>query len=125
MLSGSRFVNRMARLADTDVKQHSFIQSDTEAIVQREKTRQHKVESRAHAHWKKAAALAIKHVRSKKHYQDNMAIAHNEHMSDVDSFDGEKMRDGKSRSTDETEDNDLLVIHPVVDGRFKDVGREV
>lgn len=59
-------------------------------------------------------------------------------MSEVDCFDGETMRrkwgasgpgDGKeeksqggtdSRTTDE---EDLLHIHPVLDGRFKDIGR--
>jgi 5'-nucleotidase len=114
----------MARLVDSGIKQTAFIQSDTEAIIQREKTRQHKLESSARMRWKKAAELAINHVRSKRHYQDNMAISRHEHMSGVDSFDGEKMRGGKSSGGTDARDEDLLVIHPVVDGRLKDVGRE-
>jgi len=123
-LLGSRFVNRMARLVDFGTKRNAFIQSDTEAIIQREKTRQHKLESSARMRWKKAADLAIKHVRSKRHYQDNMAVARHEHMSGVDSFDGEKMRGGKSSGNADAMDEDLLVIHPIVDGRLKDVGGE-
>jgi len=104
---------------------NAFIQSGTEAIIQREKTRQHKLESRAQIHWKKAASLAIKHARSKRHYQDNIAVARNEHMSEVDVFDGQKMREGKASGNEVIEnDADLLVIHPVVDGRLKDIGGE-
>lgn len=121
-------MNRMSRIADKEynTNQGPFMQSDTEVIIQREKTRQHKIESRAHMNWKHAAHLAIKSIRSKRHYQDHMAVAHKEHMSDVDCFDGGKMRGGETDKTpsDVEEKGDLLVIHPGVDGRFKDIGRD-
>lgn len=52
-------------------------------------------------------------------------------MSGVDTFDGKGVRTGAIRKTgettnqDEDEDNeeDLPVIHPIVDGRLKDEGR--
>ena len=89
-------------------------------------------------HWKLAASLVIKSIRSKRHYQETLSVAQVEHMSDVDCFDGEKMRkewgsqtqeakEGKgqnensSRSADE---EDLLQIHPVLDGRLEDIGRK-
>jgi hypothetical protein len=43
-------------------------------------------------HWKLAASLVIKSIRSKRHYQENLSVAQVEHMSEVDCFDGEKMR---------------------------------
>lgn len=113
----------MTRLVDTN-KGISFIQSDTEAIIQREKTHQHRSQNKAQMRWKQATSHAIKAVRSKRHYQDTMAIAQKEHMSDVDTFDGDKMmRGGKAGGVQEEGDDDLLVIHPVIDGRMKDVGR--
>jgi hypothetical protein len=56
-------------------------------------------------------------------------------MGDVDFFDGEKMRrewgapqaqEGKSqdeKSSRSKDEDDLLHIHPVLDGRFNDIGR--
>jgi 5'-nucleotidase len=120
---GSRFVNRMSHFVDTN-KGAAFIQPDTEAIVQREQTRQHKLASRAKMEWKQAASLAIRHIRSKRHYQDNISVANSEHMSNVDVFDGSKMRCGKTEGGEGEVDEDLLQIHPVVDGRFKDIGRD-
>ena len=91
-------------------------------------------------HWKLAASLVIKSIRSKRHYQENLSVAQVEHMSGVDCFDGEKMRrewgshrvkEAKAKeetnqeeaSTCTTDEKDLLHIHPVLDGRFKDIGR--
>lgn len=89
-------------------------------------------------HWKLAASLVIKSIRSKRHYQETLSVAQVEHMSDVDCFDGEKMRrkwgapkakgakeekDQDETSSRVTDEDDLLLIHPVMDGRFKDVGR--
>jgi len=89
-------------------------------------------------HWKLAASLVIKSIRSKRHYQENLSVAQVEHMSEVDCFDGAKMRrewgtpqakegkEGKSQretGSRTTDEEDLLHIHPVLDGRFKDIAR--
>jgi hypothetical protein len=88
-------------------------------------------------HWKLATSLLIKSIRSKRHYQENLIIPQVEHMSEVDCFDGQKMRkewgaprveEKEEKGPDEagshtTEEADLLYIHPVLDGRFKDIGR--
>lgn len=62
-----------------------------------------------------------------------------EHMSAVDCFDGEKVRkvhsfkEGESGRQEEKKDEkegtkpndeDMLVAHPVVDGRLRNIGRE-
>jgi 5'-nucleotidase len=110
--------------------------ADTELIVQRERNRSQRLQNQGKMHWKLATSLVIKSIRSKRHYQANLSVAQVEHMSEVDCFDGEKMRrkwgvqgtkeekdqgGGNSRAPDE---EDLLLIHPVLDGRFKDIGRD-
>ncbi|KAF9644867.1 5'-nucleotidase [Thelephora ganbajun] len=151
-LLGSRFVSRMSRLARDNVPFQAFMQADTEVTVQRERKRLQQLQNPGEMHWKLATSLAIKSIRSKRHYRESLNITHVEHMSDVDCFDGEKMRrrwgatqpkemkkekawgatqvkemkekkvqdEAGSRTVDE---GDLLHIHPVLDGRFKDVGR--
>ena len=87
-------------------------------------------------HWKLAASLVIKSIRSKRHYQESLGVAQVEHMSEVDCFDGAQMRrkwgashpgDAKKErdptQSDPQGEADLLHIHPVLDGRFKDIGR--
>ena len=127
----------MARLAREDTLSQAFMQPDTELIVQRERRRSQRLQS-PKMHWKLATALVIKSIRSRRHYQENLSIAQVEHMSQVDCFDGEKMRrewgTPHAKKTKEekgqeeissgmTEEDDLLHIHPVLDGRFKDIGR--
>ena len=90
-------------------------------------------------HWKLATSLVIKSIRSKRHYQENLSVTQVEHMSEVDCFDGEQMRKkwgapqpqgvkkevavrDKTRSS-VADEGDLLHIHPVLDGRFKDIAR--
>jgi hypothetical protein len=43
-------------------------------------------------------------------------------MSNVDCFDGQSARSGAPGQV-ELGDEDLLVVHPVVDGRLKNIGR--
>jgi len=137
-LLGSRFVNRMSRLARENALSQTFMQAGTEVIVQRERRRSQRLEHPGKMHWKLAASLAIKSIRSKRHYQENLSVVQVEHMGEVDCFDGEKMRrewgahqakEAKvEKRQDETsphatDEDDLLQIHPVLDGRFKDIGR--
>ena len=92
--------------------------------------------------WKRVAGLALRWSRG--HYRDNMRITGREHMSDVDCFDGDRMRkgrferdqqkaaktlDGESGKGGENveltgSEEDLASIHPIVDGRLKDEGRK-
>lgn len=58
------------------------------------------------------------------HYQENLNVGHRESMRAVDPFDGEKMRKGEKCAEPQVEqDDDLLTISPIVDGRLKDQGR--
>jgi len=113
------------------------MRADTEMIVQRERRRSQRLQN-PKMHWKLAASLVIKSIRSKRHYQENLSITQVEHMSEVDCFDGENMirkwgtaqaketkgGDGKDQTSSRaTDEDDLLQIHPILDGRFKDIGR--
>ena len=115
------------------------MRADTEVIVQREQKRSQRLQNPEKMHWKLAASLVIKSIRSKRHYQDNLSVAQVEHMSEVDCFDGESMRkkwggpharevneggsQEKSSPTTDDSEADLLQIHPVLDGRLRDIAR--
>lgn len=125
-------MNRMSRLARENALSQGFMQAGTEAIVQRERRRSQRLQHPGKMHWKLAASLVIKSIRSKRHYQESLSIPQVEHMSEVDCFDGEKMRkewgaphaeEGRGGRSHTTDEDDLLQIHPILDGRFKDVGR--
>lgn len=90
--------------------------------------------------WRRVAGAALRWSRG--HYRDNLRISAREHMSDVDCFDGAKVRKGRfereeakvqddvkeSKKEEPTEltgfEEDLVTIFPVVDGRLKDEGRK-
>lgn len=128
-ITGSRFVNRMARLRQMS-HGASFCHSNTNDIITRE------VDHMArHAgdkttgiskKWQKALSGVVNQIRSKAHYVDHINVTAREDMSDVDCFNGAKVRcggevDGRVHSTNLSED--LPVIHPVKDGRLKDEAR--
>ncbi|TFY68914.1 hypothetical protein EVJ58_g733 [Rhodofomes roseus] len=81
--------------------------------------------------WRHAARRALRWSRA--HYRDNIHITGREHMSPVDHFDGSSLRKrpiGQQNAGGETkvakaedDEEDLAVIHPIVDGRLKDEGR--
>ncbi|KAH9853979.1 Metallo-dependent phosphatase [Lenzites betulinus] len=82
--------------------------------------------------WRRVAGIALRWSRG--HYRDHLRVAGREHMSDVDCFDGDRMRksgfDGQEKQGTEESgefagaEEDLVLIHPVVDGRLKDEGRK-
>ncbi|KAH9946326.1 Metallo-dependent phosphatase [Epithele typhae] len=80
--------------------------------------------------WRRVAGMALRWSRG--HYRDHFRVTGREHMSDVDCFDGARMRRGRAEGEQKPKedeelngaDEDLLVIHPVVDGRLKDEGRK-
>lgn len=79
--------------------------------------------------WKHAARRALRWSRA--HYRDNIHITGREHMSPVDHFDGSSLRkqqakameDAQKEAKEKEDEEDLAVIHPIVDGRLKDEGR--
>jgi len=90
----------MSRLAGENAVDQTFVQADTGMTAQRGKKRSQKLQ-----------------YPGRTQYRESLRVTQVEHMSEVDCFDGEKMR---SHTTDE---EDLVNIHPVLDGRFKDIGR--
>lgn len=116
----------MARLAEQSPITH--LDEGTSAVIDKERERRGKVGtstlSGATQKWQHAAALALR-SRSNAHYKDQINVSTREHMSGVDSFNGGKARKGSIGEAEkgDNDEDDLLVIHPVVDGRLKDEGR--
>lgn len=119
----------------TAFSQLSFLlHTETEHIIRREKARIEKYQKiatlkGAPSKWRHAAHLALRWSRA--HYKDHIYITEREHMSDVDCFDGAKARcetqEEKTTEGDEKEagvGQDLITIHPIVDGRLRDEGRK-
>ncbi|KAL4065330.1 Metallo-dependent phosphatase-like protein [Scleroderma citrinum] len=128
-LLGSRFVNRMTRLRQ-ETNGVVFRHNDTNSIIAREidhrKRHVHDNKATIARRWQVALSGVLHNLRSKAHYVDHINITAREDMSDVDCLDGGKVRcgcemGGSGGSTNLHED--LLVIHPVIDGRLKDEGR--
>ncbi|KZT26337.1 Metallo-dependent phosphatase [Neolentinus lepideus HHB14362 ss-1] len=116
-LLGSQFVNKMVR---QDASNVLHLHPETENILHREKTR-NKARSRAAHNWQYLANVAVHRSRSREHYQSQISVASREHMSEVDCFHNEALRNYEELS--DSSKNDLLVIHPEVDGRLQDLGR--
>jgi len=85
--------------------------------------------------WKNAAKqiLAVSSHHNKNRINSALKAAGTEHMSEVDCFDGAKARASgagdsvastQGRANPMEEDDSLIVIAPVVDGRLKDFGRQ-
>ncbi|KAF5372933.1 hypothetical protein D9758_001729 [Tetrapyrgos nigripes] len=126
-LLGSHFVNKLASSKNQDQPTQG-IRSSTHNAVSREKAHRSRRSGETVAqHWKRAASEALIWAkRSKGHYRGNLSVAATEHMSPVDCFDGKGLRRGSASNKEQVgqePDKDLLVISPVVDGRFKDEGR--
>ncbi|KAH7889945.1 Metallo-dependent phosphatase-like protein [Phlebopus sp. FC_14] len=129
-LLGSRFVNRMARLRD-ERKEANHLHKGTASIIEREIEHQKRHANAQNASvvqmWHHAVAAAMRRVRSGSHYQDIIDVTAREHMSGVDCFNGSRIRRGSKVEDENSISNryseDLLAIHPTVDGRLKDEGR--
>ncbi|KAG6854980.1 hypothetical protein C0991_009803 [Blastosporella zonata] len=120
-LLGSQFVGMMANLVP-NIRSSMNVRPRTEAAVSREAARR----KAAAQKWKHAAKLALQWSRgSRLHYQDQLTVCTTEHMSPVDAYDGQSVRIGaipkKHHAIDE---EDLIVIHPEIDGRLKNIARD-
>lgn len=87
--------------------------------------RLHEDDSRPRSLWKNAVNKIIQQQRSKAHYCNQLNASANQHMSAVDPFDGARARQGELTTFLKCsgQDEDLLVVSPAIDGRFKDEGR--
>lgn len=134
MAPGCQYVAKLSRITRlTAFAQLSFLlQTETEHVIKREKARIEKYQKiatlkGAPSKWRHAAHLALRWSRS--HYRDHIYVTEREHMSSVDCFDGAHARcapqekgDGDGEKGEEGA-QDLITIHPVVDGRLHDEGR--
>ena len=150
---GSHFVKRMLQIKAEEDIQH--LQPSTLRLIKREKMHQEKLARRSTSksrtppgaphrdksvpgiagRWRQALSSALRWPRT--HYREHIRVAGREHMSDVDCFNGQAMRNsdsmmqglnesaGRSGGAERgRETDDLVVIHPVLDGRLKDEGRK-
>lgn len=105
----------------------------TREVARREKYHTYLARKDPVSRWRHAMHLALRWSRA--HYKDNIHVSEKEDMNAVDCFDGDTYRRGKATApaktseelndtdTSSTDLDDLITIHPVVDGRFKDEGR--
>ncbi|KAH0830270.1 Metallo-dependent phosphatase-like protein [Lanmaoa asiatica] len=131
-LLGAHYVNKMVRLREKN-QETDHLHSETVDVVRREiehrkrHTHKHHLWPKFAQRWQHAAVNALHKLRSGVHYRDHFNITAREHMSGVDCYDGKKVRRGSGgngkNGHGKTYKEDLLVIHPIVDGRFKDVAR--
>lgn len=131
-------MNHMSKLVDANT---DLLHSETAQVISREKARQVRYDgSQTPAHqeaaskWRRLANAALRWSRA--HYKDNLYVTEREHMSSVDCFDGQGLRtalnsvnwEKKGQQTEakttQEEEKDLITIHPIVDGRLRDEGRQ-
>lgn len=113
----------------------TLLSSATKGIIEREQARQDRFNRSAKAdilsRWRRAFRLAVRYSRA--HYKELIHVTSKEHMSGVDCFDGAGARaacpvEGYQLDNDDSNDgdrgeDDLVLIHPVLDGRLADRGR--
>lgn len=131
-LAGAQYVNKMIRM-HTKKEEMDHLHAETTDVVKREidhrerHAQNHGVLSMLTQRWQHAALNVLQKVRSHTHYRDHFNVTAREHMSGVDCYDGKRVRRGQGEDVENSRDEiikeDLLVIHPVVDGRLKDVAR--
>lgn len=125
-------MNKMSRLADQDKPVHIY--AGTRLLIEREKARRSHFSNNNtegsqppyNSQTDREQARSNFSARSEGHYRDVHDIPSREHMSEVDPFDGEKIR-GRTKNPEMTvigktdnRDVDLLIIHPVIDDRLLD-----
>lgn len=135
MATGCQYVARLSRMSRLNAfNPLSFLlHGETEHVIRREKARIEKYQKisslkGAASKWRHAAHLALRWSRA--HYKDHIYVTEREHMSGVDCFDGAGARRGTTKrqaavgeEKGEEERQDLVTIHPIVDGRLHDEGR--
>lgn len=132
LVVGCRFVQRMARMEPQE-RIEQLINAATKEVIWREIARKDRYDKHSSSRrdivtkWKHAARLALRWSRA--HYRDHIRVTEKEHMSGVDCFDGGSVRSRKAndeaelKETLDVSEDDIITIHPFVDGRFKDEGR--
>ncbi|THH05733.1 hypothetical protein EW145_g4582 [Phellinidium pouzarii] len=127
-LLGSKYINKM-NVPSARSKEPAHLHAETGKMLQHAKERAQRLGREASQRWRHALDEARAIIHSPARYRAPLSIASREHMTDVDCFDGERVRAGerhqmdRSKDAAEEEDHDLLVISPIADGRLKDAGQ--
>ena len=122
----------MARMEPQE-RIEQLLSAATKEVIWREIARKERYDKHSSARrdivsrWKHVARLALRWSRS--HYRDHLRVTEKEHMSSVDCFDGDSVRSRKVQGDDDLKEtldvseDDIITIHPFIDGRFKDERR--
>ncbi|KAH8108440.1 Metallo-dependent phosphatase [Phellopilus nigrolimitatus] len=123
-LLGSTYIKKMTN-SSVEKSEPAHLHSETESMLQRAKERAGRLtretSQKARERWRHALDEVRAIVHSSAHYRAPLSIASREHMTCVDCFDGERARVGERSDPKEDDEEHLLVISPLLDGRLKDV----
>lgn len=108
-LLGSQYIHTLQQMEDIPPTIEPYLSRRTDTIIRTARER-----------WKHAAAKVLHAHR--RHIKDALHVANHEHMSRVDCYDGQAARSGTTPNCQA--DNNLITIHPVVDGRLRDRARQ-
>ncbi|KAI9570842.1 Metallo-dependent phosphatase-like protein [Boletus coccyginus] len=124
-LIGARRINNNARLRDEKEKVDHVARREIEH--QTRHAGKCRLWPKFAQRWQHAVVNALQKLRSRAQDQDNFNVTAREHTGVV--YDGKKVQQGSGGDDKNGHDSetiyeeDLFVIHPVVDGRLKDVAR--
>jgi hypothetical protein len=113
-LLGSQYIHVMKTLKEPPRP----LNESTRQVISKARTRHEHIVQR----WKDASRKAIAYAHSRKNINEALDIGCREHMSGFDVFDGDSARCGKE--TAHKTFDDLVTVKPVIDGRFKNLGKE-
>jgi hypothetical protein len=133
--SGSQYINELKALES--IEDYSFLDTRTSKIIDGERQRYSSGQQRhGMALWRHIVVEKVL-SRSKKRIGEAFSVSEREHMAGVDCHNGTTTRgvgrDGTSEEERRTVDEkteaeagkDLVTIEPVVDGRMRDIDREL
>jgi 5'-nucleotidase len=121
--AGSQYIDQMKLLPVGEAPSH--LSERTSNIIAEEQRRDAEG-AKLHGKSKWAEIVRQKVLKpSKRQACNSYHVASNEHMSNVDCVDGEKLRKGQGRQGDEENEktSQLVVVSPHIDGRLQDIGR--
>jgi 5'-nucleotidase len=121
--SGSQYIDQMKLLSVEEAPSH--ISERTSNIIAEEQRRDAEG-AKLHGKAKWAEVVRQKVLKtSKRQACNSYHVASNEHMSNVDCVDGEKLRRGQEQQGEEENEmvSQLVMVSPRIDGRLHDVAR--
>jgi 5'-nucleotidase len=121
--AGSQYIDQMKLLPAEEAPSH--LSERTSNIIAEEQRRDAEG-AKLHGKSRWAEIVRQKVLKtSKRQARNSYHVASNEHMSNVDCVDGEKLRRGQARQGDEENEmiSQLVMVSPHIDGRLQNIAR--